>query len=388
MISTDTCIGCQACVDCCPAQAISFTYDFWGDGKAHVNLQKCVNYSLCDSICPARKMDLNPEQKNVFAVVSKINSKKGSSGGFFFEVASKFLRSGGVVYGAAFDENLKLCHVCVKKVDDLIPLCKSKYVHSDMEGIYKQIGSNLKQGIPVMFVGTPCQTSAVKNLYKKKYRERVLLVDFLCHGTGTQKVFDICKTYEEQHKNGRISDFCFRSKSRKAEHSFTYTLNTMGRKKTVSGYSFEYPYYNGYLSYTIFQDACYRCEYTKTMRVGDITLGDFWGIQNFDSHLKDYKGVSMISVNTELGDKWFARVINNCEQKSFPIECATSKNQSFTCCVPAPKKKKKQLVKLLIENGSDALVEELKCHNIPKSIIYAMTPQWVIRVYDRVRGRK
>ena len=105
MISTDTCIGCQACVDCCPVQAISFTYDFWGDGKAQVNLQKCVNCSLCDSICPARKMELNPEQKNVFAVVSKINSKKGSSGGFFFEVASEFLRSGGVVYGAAFDEN-------------------------------------------------------------------------------------------------------------------------------------------------------------------------------------------------------------------------------------------------------------------------------------------
>ena len=379
MISTDACIGCQACVDCCPAHAISFTYDQWGDGKAQVNSQKCVKCSQCDNICPAKKMELNPEQKNVFAVVSKKNAKKGSSGGFFYEVASEFLKNGGVVYGAAFDDNLKLIHVCAKKTDELIPLCKSKYIHSDMAGVYTQIGADLKQGTPVLFVGTPCQTSAVKNL----------LIDFLCHGTGTQKVFDICKTYEEKHKNGIITDFCFRSKSRKAEHSFTYALSIKEKKKLVSGYSFEYPYYNGYLSYTIFQDACYRCEYAKTMRVGDLTLGDFWGIQRFDSHLKDYKGVSMISVNTELGNEWFKRVANKCDQKSFSIECATSKNQSFTCCVPAPKQqKKKKLVEILSENGPEALVKELMCPNIPKSIVYANTPQWAIRAYDRMRGRK
>lgn len=124
MISTDECIGCQACVECCPVQAISFTYDLWGDGKAHVNLQKCVNCSRCDNVCPAKKMELNPEQKNVFAVVSKKNARKGSSGGFFFEVASEFLGNGGVVYGAAFNDKLKLIHVRVNKTDDLIPLCK------------------------------------------------------------------------------------------------------------------------------------------------------------------------------------------------------------------------------------------------------------------------
>lgn len=389
MISTDKCIGCQACVECCPVQAISFTYDLWGDGKAHVNLQKCVNCSRCDNVCPAKKMELNPEQKNVFAVVSKKNARKGSSGGFFFEIASEFLGNGGVVYGAAFDVNLKLIHVRAKKTDDLTPLCKSKYVHSDMAGVYTQIGADLKRGTPVLFVGTPCQTSAVKNLYKKQYQEQLLLIDFLCHGTGTQKVFDICKAYEEQYKNGTITDFCFRSKSRKAEHSFTYSLNTKGRKKLISGYGFEYPYYNGFLSYTIFQDACYRCEYARTMRVGDLTLGDFWGIQKFDSHLKDYKGVSMISVNTKLGDEWFQRAINKCEQKSFPIECATSKNQSFTCCGPASKQQqKKKLAEILSENGPEALVKELKCPNILKSIVYAKTPQWAIWAYDWVRGRK
>ena len=82
MISTDECIGCQACVECCPVQAISFTYDLWGDGKAHVNLQKCVNCSRCDNVCPAKKMELNPEQKNVFAVVSKKNARKGLVGSF------------------------------------------------------------------------------------------------------------------------------------------------------------------------------------------------------------------------------------------------------------------------------------------------------------------
>lgn len=384
MITADTCIGCQACVDLCPMQAITFSYDSWGDGKANVDLQKCVNCSRCDSVCPARIMNLNPEQKSVFAVISKLNAQKGSSGGFFFEVASAFLRNDGVVYGAAFDTGLKLVHTRVEKIDNLTPLCKSKYLHSDMAGIYSMVGLDLKQGKSVLFVGTPCQTSAVKNMYKGRYQDKLLLIDFLCHGTGTQKIFDICKEYEEKLKDGKIVDFAFRSKSRKAEHSFTYTLISKGNKKTVSGYSFEYPYYNGYLSYTIFQDACYRCEYAQTKRVGDLTLGDFWGIQKYDSHLKDYKGVSMISVNTELGKNWFERVSKNCELKQFPIECATSKNQSFTCCVPAPKKK---LAAILSENGPGALVNEIKCHNIPKSIIYAKTPQWVLKAYNRVRKK-
>ena len=110
MIETNNCNGCQACIDICSFHAISFEYDIWGEGKAVIDNRKCKKCNKCDSICPACVQDTNQAQENVFAVVSNNNSKSGSSEGFFYEIASQFIKAGGIVYGAAFDADLKLKH--------------------------------------------------------------------------------------------------------------------------------------------------------------------------------------------------------------------------------------------------------------------------------------
>ena len=387
MIQHSDCIGCQACVDFCPHKAISFEYNSWGEGKAVVNTSLCNNCGLCESRCPSLINSFNPAQKKVFAAFSKKHRHTGSSGGIFFELASKFILDGGVVFGAAFDSDLKLIHKKAGCISELVELCKSKYIHSDMSGIYKQIEGCLKQGIKVMFVGTPCQVSAVKNLFYK-YADQLLLVDFLCHGTGTQKCFDMCIKDEEERRGGKITNFTFRAKTKKADHSFKYKLLKGSKEKTVTGYFFEFSYYNSYLKYNIFNDACYECQYARQERIGDITLGDFWGIQKYNDSLNDKDGVSLLSVNTQKGMEAIETTRDACMLYEYPIENASSNNESFHKCGSVQfRNSKNELAGILETEGEKALVERLRCPKIKKELIYAKTPAFIKIFLNRIRGR-
>lgn len=388
MVQNSHCIGCQACVDFCPKKAISFQYDTWGEGKVFVDLSLCNNCRLCEMRCPSLNINLNPSVKNVFAAYSTKHRSTGSSGGVFYELAVNFINDGGVVFGAAFDSNLKLIHKQASTVSQLPVLCKSKYLHSDMCGVYNEIDFCLKKGKKVMFVGTPCQVSAVKNTFLK-YENQLLLIDFLCHGTGTQKCFDLCISNEENKRKGKIIDFTFRAKTRKAEHSFKYKILRKGRIKEITGYSFEFPYYFSYLKYCIFNEACYQCKYAREERVGDITLGDFWGIQKHNKELKDIQGVSMLSINTPKGYKAIDAIRRNVILFETPLETASSNNEAFRECVSARcQEKKHELATILETNGAEVLIQQLSCNKIIKELVYARTPIFVKKLWNSIRGKK
>lgn len=386
MVQKDNCIGCQACVDRCAQKAISFQYDEWGEGRAVVDASECNNCGLCETCCPSLVTDFNKAQKNVLAAYSKSNRQTGSSGGIFFELASKVINDGGVVFGAAFDENLKLIHKSARSVSELEALCKSKYLHSDMSGVYNEILDCLKKGLKVMFVGTPCQVSAVKNLFSKKYDRQLLLIDFLCHGTGTQKIFDLCIKNEEKKKNGKIVKFVFRAKTKNRPHNFCYTIEKAGKMKKVAGYPFEFPYYYSYSKRNILNEYCYECKFAKQERVGDITIGDFWGVRKYNKKLNELKGVSMLSVNTQKGKDAFELIKDGCTVCEYPIEHASSSNQAFREKISEScHKSKLALLTTLNTKGEEALMKKLSCPNVKKEKIYVHTPMFIKKIWNGVK---
>ena len=266
---------------------------------------------------------------------------------------------------------------------------KYKFISANYSKLaeFGEISDCLKQGKNVMFVGTPCQVSAVKNLFSEKYKDQLFLIDFLCHGTGTQKCFDICIRAEEKKQKGKITDFMFRAKSKSAEHSYKYTLIRGDRKKTVTGYSFEFPYYHSYLRYCIFNEACYECPYARKERVGDITLGDFWKIQKYNKSLSDQKGVSMLSVNTQQGRDFIKKIRNTCIFFEQPIENAAENNEAFRSCVSEScRDTKHKLVEILENDGEFALVEKFSCSQVKKNLIYAHIPLIVKKIWNQIRG--
>ena len=73
-------------------------------------------------------------------------------------------------------------------------------------------------------------------------------------------------------------------------------------------------------------DSCFNCPWTDTHRPGDITLGDFWGIQKEDATVNAYEGVSLVLTNTSKGDELFSK-ITDAEIKERLISTAVNGNK-------------------------------------------------------------
>ena len=192
LISCDECCGCRLCEENCPQKAISMTQGELGLLFPQIDAVKCVDCHLCTRLCPQRK-DLQQDTKAVFAAVNTRKSAllASASGGAFSAIARAVLNQDGIVYGAAMlqDEKdiLKVRHIRVDSIEQLHLLQGSKYLQSDMSGIYSALKADMKEGKTVLFSGTPCQVAAVKSQCGEA--EKLILAEIICHGIPSQTLF-------------------------------------------------------------------------------------------------------------------------------------------------------------------------------------------------------
>jgi len=226
---------------------------------------------------------------------------KSSSGGVFSELARVVLTQGGVVYGVAFAEDFSARHIAVENESDLEKLRGSKYIPSYVGDIYKDIEQKLKAGKVVLFSGTPCQVAAVKKIFGED--ERVYTTDLICFGVPSIRVFSHYLQYISKGKD--IKNFQFRSKHDGWGRGGINVGFSDGTSYTNLGNVSNDPFMFGFLRCFYQNMPCYDCSFSKIPRVGDITLGDFWGIPE---NLKDERGVSIVLLNNEKGEAFFRRV--------------------------------------------------------------------------------
>ena len=72
--------------------------------------------------------------------------------------------------------------------------------------------------------------------------------------------------------------------------------------------SFDDSFYSSFLNSYSIRESCIYCKYSECAREGNITLGDFWGINNFDKHIDDKIGTSLVLINDEKGEKLIAQI--------------------------------------------------------------------------------
>ncbi|MDE6552622.1 MAG: Coenzyme F420 hydrogenase/dehydrogenase, beta subunit C-terminal domain [Muribaculaceae bacterium] len=336
ILNHSDCCGCKACGNACPKKCISFSEDNEGFMYPHVDEEQCISCKKCKNICPELKPSYNTKRDSAIAAfaVNKDERNSGSSGGIFGILAQEIIKKGGKVWGAAFDSDLQLHHEVATKIDDLSPLYRSKYIQSNLERVYTQIKKDTSEGILTLFSGTPCQCNAIKNFIGKN--DLLITVEVICHGVPPQSLFNKLIAYIESQNHCKITSFAFRSKSDKALHpqSFTYVCEKGKRKMTVNGLHYQFPYYFGFQKYITLRPSCYSCKWAKPERTADITLGDFWGIEKYDSSLDAKDGVSMIIINTEAG-KSLIECIEHQKKiftEQFPIKIAIDNNG----CLSAP----------------------------------------------------
>lgn len=326
------CTGCETCKNVCPVKAIGMIENDEGFLEPVVDYKKCVDCGLCSKKCPQLN-DIEVKRSDspiAYAVKNKnLNEQlKSSSGGAFSVLANEVLEKKGTIYGAAFDENLKLEHVRVDNCKELSKLRGSKYVQSKLENVYENIKRDLKEGKFVLFVGTPCQVAGIKSYFENQY-ENLLLIDLVCHGVPSQKLFSKYIKWLENKNKSTVEIYEFRNKE-KNKWGWTSKIKVKfknGKEKYISAKLD--PYYKSFGNETTYREVCYDCKYSNINRMGDITIGDYWGIEKIHPEFYDENGVSAVIVNTEKGKKFFSTVKNKIEYIETDIEKIKIKNNNL-----------------------------------------------------------
>ncbi len=294
------CTGCSACANGCPKTAITMAADEKGFLRPTIAQDLCVDCGLCKQLCPQDERNAPTLEGRIYAALA-VNDDlraKSSSGGIFSLLAEKTLREDGVVFGAAMDENLHVRHIMANTQEGLELLRRSKYVQSEMGDCYRQAREQLEQGKTVLFSGTPCQIDALKHFLGKEYGN-LLTVDILCHGVPSPAVLRKFIESREQAAQKKVIKINFRDKD-PGWSSFSTTLTYADGTKEVDN-----SYYYFFVRDYCVRESCAQCLYSSTKRVGDISLGDFWGYkESAPEHIEDDDlGISLLSVNTDKGIK-------------------------------------------------------------------------------------
>lgn len=305
------CCGCAMCSFVCPTKAIQMNYDFEGFAFPEVNAEVCVNCNKCKAVCPIDTENKYTQETSAYAAYSKDRNtvKTSSSGGIFAELAKKTVMDGGYVCGCTIDDAHQVKHIVIDRMEDIPLLQGSKYVQSDLGNCLEQLASLIKQGKNVLFVGTPCQVSAVKNQFPSN---NLTTVDLLCHGVPSQKLFDFYIKYLEQKHKGKLTEIVFRDKELNG-WSITqrYKIQKGSKEKTFYLDRHISEYFSGFLRNMTQRESCFCCPYTTLNRVGDVTLADFWGVDKVRPELFHKEGTSLVFSNSPNGDRMIESIKEN-----------------------------------------------------------------------------
>lgn len=320
------CCECYNCVNCCPKNAITIEYDDFEIPYPDIDTKKCIDCYLCKKVCPINSDDpslLRPEKAYAFFSKDK-NAEFSSSGGAFYELAKRILSEGGLVIGARFTKNLSVEYALVDNIRKLDDLQGSKYVCSYVGSIFQTIKEKISLCQTVLFVGTPCHVSALKNsLGSNADSQYLLTIDLICHGTPPRRLFLSYIKYLGWRKKKEIVSYRFRSKRYKRRVAGEYGVYNRSSIKWKVFFLKEDSFFTMFINRLTLNECCYDCKYTQPQRVGDITLGDFWGVESVypsffsNNNIPFGSMISAVMINSNKGNYWFSKINDNiCVQEA------------------------------------------------------------------------
>ena len=326
------CCGCNACKVVCPKQCISMPNDQEGFFYPVVDLDVCIDCGLCEQTCPI----ISPKEKDnqfiqplVYAAYNKNEEirEDSTSGGIFSALAEKMFSLGGFVGGAIYNEDYTVKHIVTSDTSKLSEIRSSKYLQSYTDTLYTDIKKLLIAGEKVLVCGTPCQIAALQNMLKKDY-ENLIACDFICRGVNSPKVFlSYMNMLEREHKS-KATKIKFKAK-KWGWHNFSMRVNFENGKEYCKD-RYHDLFFIGYLQKGNFaRPSCYRCKFKGFPQKADITLADFWGIENIDKTMDQDRGTSLVMINSQKGKDFFESLKDKIIAKQFSMEQAEIGNSAM-----------------------------------------------------------
>lgn len=310
------CTGCGACTQICPKCAISMQSNNEGFLYPQVDSNLCVECKLCEKTCPVldAKSSTCVSERKSYAAICKDEKLRmvSSSGGMFTLLAEKIINDGGVVFGAEFDSDFSAKHGWTDSVKGLERFRGSKYLQSRTENTFLECKKFLEDGRKVLYTGTPCQIAGLKSFLKKEY-ENLFTVELICHGVPSPALWQKYIKFREKKSASRIVKTAFRRKNdgwKLNSLSFTFANDSEFSQPMSKD-----EYLRLFLKDNALRESCYQCQFRKDERKADITIADFWGIENVLPEFFDDKGTSLVIIQTEKGNDFFAGVKDLCRYK-------------------------------------------------------------------------
>ena len=332
------CCGCVACVQKCPKHCIGMVEDSEGFLYPSVNKEQCIECGICEKVCPMRNIsEKRLPLKSYAAYTSDDDIRyRSSSGGIFYEIAKNIIADGGVVFGAKFDEKWQVIMAYTECEDGIFDFMGSKYVQANVCATFHEAESFLKANRKVLCTGTPCQIAGLKKYLRKDYTN-LITVDVSCHGVPSPKVWrmyldEVCSDVRN------ILDVQFRNKLR-GWNKFGFQLSY---EKDSNRYCIRYVHWDNEFMLALLYDlilrpSCYECKAKHGRSNSDLTIADFWGIENVLADMNDDKGISLVLVNTLRGEELLQKLPISKHEVSY--ESAISYNNGLNgCCNMHPKR--------------------------------------------------
>lgn len=326
IMTSRACSGCTACFSACPKGAISFVMDEEGFKVPHVDEKTCIDCGICIKTCPAIKSpeacNDDYEQKAYALQYHDEDVRKNSASGALFPAfANYFINTlDGYVCGCVLNEDVMPMHVVSNQWADVVRMQDSKYVQSDMCNCIEEIGGLLSEGKYVLFSGTSCQVAGL-NTYlstKKISNEKLLTIDFFCHGVPSPMIWKDYIKYYESKNNRKVVGYRFRNKKygwgkgpAARGTGFLSTVSYSGiqshrtgflKKDDVSFLARIWP--RIFFSNLCIRQYCHQCPYTNIDKPANITMGDFWGIEDSHPNFDDHRGCSLALVRSQKAQDW------------------------------------------------------------------------------------
>jgi len=321
------CMGCHACANICPKDCISMEADEEGFLYPAVDYNFCIKCKRCINVCPIINKIEVMNGPVAYSCINKDETIRldSSSGGIFTLVAEKVIARGGVVFGASFNDEFGVEHIFIETKEKLLKLRGSKYVQSKIGDSYKQAKEFLNSGREVLFTGTPCQIAGLKSYLRKSYTN-LSTIDIVCHGVPSPDVWRKYVDFRETEAGSPAQRIAFRRKNegwKRFSVSFLFKNNTEYRQNLRNDL-----YMRAFLKDVCLRPSCYDCKFKGLNRQSDITLADFWGIQNILPEMDDDKGTSLIIINSEIGRALFDEMKDRMAYQEVDIHEAVKYNSA------------------------------------------------------------
>lgn len=278
--------------------------------------------------------------KKIFACYLKDEKDllNSSSGGAFTALTNAVFELKGSVIACKYDyKQHELFFALATNIYERNKMRGSKYIQADTKNLYSLFDSEIRKNIytPLLVVGTPCQIGGIKSWMSMKKittRRKIIFCDLICHGVSSSEMWkNYIKSIEIQNKK-RIIYVTFKDKTVYGWiRPQSKVIFENGTQFSIDDFSFLYKTNN------FMRESCYRCKYSNIDRISDITIGDFWNIDNLDLNFANKMGNSCVLINTDTGEwlfefaqKWLDSIIcNNDSYLQHNLSQPTQKAKSY-----------------------------------------------------------